>query len=273
MEKAAARRAQEPSSPRSIHLCRVKPIGGAGVFAELCDAVRVNAGVFPHVLSGSADGKAANSQSHAPDEAALPARHFSELLVRAMREAAGAGATVQAVIPAGWYGKGNRQCVVPEQLRLCTFAAVSGGARGILYRSPAWSDPKSALRDAASGLNQEIQALKPLLRLAAPVPLVRMPRGPAQAASLLAGDRAIIVLVFNHSGFPVQGDLGKLDSEPLRSVEVEIALPTWFRLGQAYQVSGTERLPVPVSPDKGWLRLRVNDLRTMKAFVVPRMRP
>ena len=281
VEKAAAHRAQEPSTPCSIHLCRVKPIDGAGVFAELCDAVRVNAGVFPHVLrgrappctGGSADEKAANGQSHAPDKAALPARHFSEFLVRAMREAAGAGTTVQAVIPAGRHGKGNRECVVPEQLRLCVFGALSGGARGILYRTPAWSDRESALREAASELNQELQALKPLLRLAAPVPLVRVPGGQAQAASLLAGDRAIVILVLNREGFPVRGDLGKFDAEAVRSADVELALPTWFRPGPAYQVSGAKRLPVPVSREKGWLRLRVDDLRTVKAFVIPRARP
>ena len=244
---------QDPFNAASVHLCRLKPIEGARAFGELADIARVNAGLLPQAL------RSARKEQR-------KGRHFSQFLVAGMREAAGPGTAIHAVVPAGLYEKGKM--IAPEHLRLSLFAAMAAGARGVLYRSPAWSGRGGRLREVVTQANHELQTLKPLLRFAHPVPLAQTSDESVEAATLLAGNRAIVVIVLNHAVDPVDRDLCAFRPSDRSNVLVEIHKPPWFEPGEAFEACGTERKPLELSRGQGTFRFSIRELETARAFVI-----
>jgi len=244
---------QDPFNAASVHLCRSKPIEGARAFGELADIVRVNTGVLPQAFQSLTKERQRG-------------RHFSQFLVEAMREAAGPGTAIHAVVPAGLYEK--RKMIAPEHLRLSLFAAMAGGARGLLYRSPAWSGRSGPLREVAAQANHELQTLKPLLRSAHPVSLAQASDESVEAATLLAGDRAIVIIVLNHAVDPVDGDLQTFRPSVRSDVSVKIHKPTWFEPGEAFEVCGTDKKPLGFSRGEGTINFSLRELETVRAFVI-----
>jgi len=245
--------AQDPHNASSVHLCRLRPIEGAAAFGELSDIIRVNAGVLPQTFRSGA------KEQHRR-------QHFSQYLIGEMRKAAGPATSVHAVVPAGQYEK--RKMIAAEHLRLCVISALSSGARGILYRGPAWSRQGDQFRKLVSRTNQEAQLLKPLLRFAHPLPLAQTADKEVEAVALLAGDRAIVVIALNHAVDPVQGDLGKFLASAQKDVAVSVLAPAWLRPGTAYEVCGLERKPLEIAKRGRTLEFSIRELGTAKAFVI-----
>jgi hypothetical protein len=86
-----------------------------------------------------------------------------------------------------------------QEWRFLVYCAVSRGAKGVIYRGLPADDPLS--RDAFRQLNRELQHLTPFLLMAEPVDWTTTGANDYAAESLLCGDQAVLIAVFDRRYF------------------------------------------------------------------------
>lgn len=124
-----------------------------------------------------------------------------------------------------------------EELNFLVYCAIAGGAKGILYRGEVPADPFS--REAFVRLNKQLQRWKPLLMIAEPVNWTSTANSGYQVRTLLAGDRALLVLVFDARYFS-KHEKGKLYTPAFERraepVDISARLPKDFVVAQMQTV-------------------------------------
>jgi len=110
--------------------------------------------------------------------------------------------------------------------RFLVYCAMASGAKGVSYRGQPNSDSLS--RDAFRQLNRELQRLKPLLLIGEPVEWATTEGAGYAARTLLCGDEAILVMVFDCRYFSRQRN-GKFHTpsfaRAVTSVRVNVRIP------------------------------------------------
>ncbi|MBW7989267.1 MAG: hypothetical protein FVQ84_04520 [Planctomycetes bacterium] len=121
----------------------------------------------------------------------------------------------------------------PEEIKFLVYCAIAAGAKGILYRGTLSSDRLS--QDAFVRLNRELQQLKPLLIIGEPVNWASTADNNYVAKSLLCGDEAILIIVFDNRYFNEQQN-NKLYTpafgKALRPVKIEVKAPKDFSISE-----------------------------------------
>jgi hypothetical protein len=127
----------------------------------------------------------------------------------------------------------------PEELKFVVYCAIAGGAKGILYRGEAPAEPFR--RQAFVRLNKQLQRWKPLLMIAEPVNWASTADTRYQLRTLLAGDRALLLLVFDRRYFS-KHEKGKLYTPAFERraepVDISVRVPKDFVVAQMQTVYG-----------------------------------
>lgn len=117
----------------------------------------------------------------------------------------------------------------PEEIKFLVYCAIAAGAKGILYRGT--SSPGQLSHDTFVRLNRELQQLKPMLIIAEPVNWASTADNNYVAKSLLCGDEAILIIVFDHRYFGEQQN-NKLYTpafgKAIRPVKIQVKVPEGF---------------------------------------------
>ncbi|MHC4693071.1 MAG: hypothetical protein ACYS67_10050 [Planctomycetota bacterium] len=134
----------------------------------------------------------------------------------------------------------------PDEIKFLVYCAISAGAKGILYRdTPSFS---RLSQDKFVRLNRELRQLKPLLMIAESVNWASTGDNNYVARSLLCGDEAILVIVFDCRYFSEQQNR-KLRTpafgKALRVVKTQVNLP------EGFSVTEVQSLYAPLST-KRW---------------------
>ncbi|MCP4613233.1 MAG: hypothetical protein GY845_31465 [Planctomycetes bacterium] len=110
-----------------------------------------------------------------------------------------------------------------QESRFMLYCAVASGAKGVIYRHRGQlvSDPLS--RDTFRQMNRELHHLKPLLSIAEPVEWITTEESNYVAKSLLCGDQAILVIVFDSRYFSRQKD-GRFYTPPFGRAVIPVRL-------------------------------------------------
>jgi hypothetical protein len=126
-----------------------------------------------------------------------------------------------------------RNKCTPEEIKYLVYCAIAAGTKGILYRGTLSSDRLS--HDTFVRLNRELQRLKPMLIIAEPVNWASTADNNYVAKSLLCGDEAILVIVFDHRYFGEQQN-NKLYTpafgKALRPVKIKVKIPRGFLVSE-----------------------------------------
>jgi hypothetical protein len=115
------------------------------------------------------------------------------------------------------------------------YLALSRGAKGLSYgerREGLSKESQQTLR----AVTRQVASLRPYLRFAEYMPLGRTDADGVEAATLLAGDRAIVVLVINHR-FNDFSEAEVLRCSPRENVTATIALPPGLNVRAVQDVS------------------------------------
>jgi hypothetical protein len=129
-----------------------------------------------------------------------------------------------------------------DEIRFLVYCAVASGAKGILYRGNPSSDRLS--RDAFVRLNKEVQLLKPLLMMAEPVNWAITTDSNYHAKSILCGDEAILIIVFDGRYFSAQNNkkmCTPIFEKSVKPVKIEVNVP------EGLVVSEVKSLYAPLS--------------------------
>jgi len=177
------------------------------------------------------------------------------------------------------YGRCQRP-MTPQELRLYAYDLLSSGSKGIHFRSNSWKEPPgSGLKEACARelrrIRTEILTLRPLLTVAEPVdglatcsePLVR-------PAVLLAGDKAIVVILLNQDRAPAWPRGFKFSKAPFRLTpkpdlfRVTLRIPHGRKLTSVTDVGAAALVDVPFERlDDGAVRFACNGLTATRQYV------
>ncbi len=123
-----------------------------------------------------------------------------------------------------------------EEVKFLTCCAIAGGARGIIYRqyqASSLSDQRG--QNAFLQFNKELRLLRPLLMIAEPVSWASTADNGFVVKSLLCGDGAILVMVFDRRYFNEQKD-GKVRTPVFgkctKQVEIKVKIPAGFLVSE-----------------------------------------
>jgi len=237
----------EPDVPGMIYVCRWEKERYYFVFSELADVVRV----MPF----------ADSMSYCPQ----PREHRMQWLTDLARRAA-APRPVHAVVPIRFADscEWTRSCT-PQEIRALIYLPLSRGARGLCL-----GRKQEGLSEAAAEMLArtiaEVDSIRNVLATAAYVPLGDTNHPQMEAATLLAGDRAMIVLLINH-GFEDFDDRLPLTCAPVRDVESRIELPPALKVAEVLDVADRQR-PVPWQQKGDTVVLRTDEVKVVRVYHV-----
>jgi len=129
----------------------------------------------------------------------------------------------------------------PDEIKFLVYCAVASGAKGILYRdTPSFS---RLSEDEFVRLNRELRQLKQLLMMAEPVNWASTADNNYVAKSLLCGDKAILVIMFDRRYFSEKQN-SRLRTpafgKAVRAVETKVKVP------EGFSVSGVESMYNPL---------------------------
>jgi hypothetical protein len=129
----------------------------------------------------------------------------------------------------------------PDEIKFLVYCAIAAGAKGILYRdTPSFS---RLSQDKFVRLNRELRQLKPLLMMAESVDWASTADNNYVAKSLLCGDKAILVIVFDRRYF------SEKQNNRLRTpafVKAVRAVKTQVKVPEGFSVSEVESLYTPL---------------------------
>jgi hypothetical protein len=83
----------------------------------------------------------------------------------------------------------------PQEWKFLVYSAMASGAKGVIYRGLPADDPLS--RDAFRHVNRKLQRLRSLLSIAEPIEWATAQQSNYKARSLLCGDQAILIFIFD----------------------------------------------------------------------------
>jgi hypothetical protein len=237
----------DPAIPGMIYVCRWDKEINYFVFAELGDVVRV----MPF----------AGSASYLSD----PLNHRLQWLTALAVRAAGPR-PVHAVVPIRFADSYQwERSITPDEVRALVYLSLSRGAKGLCYGR---HDP-GLTRDAESELlkvTREVDRLRPYLVFAEPMPWGRTDHPQIEAATLLAGDRALVLLVINHS-FNDFDNVRELQCVPAQNVRSEIVLPTGLVVETVRDVEDDQRAVIWSQKD-GRLVVETECVRVVRLYLV-----
>lgn len=110
-----------------------------------------------------------------------------------------------------------------QESRFLVYCAVASGAKGVIYRHRGRLVSDSLNRDAFRQLNRELNHIKPLLSIAEQVEWITTEESNYVAKSLLCGDQAILVIVFDRRYFSRQRD-GRFYTPPFGRAVIPVRI-------------------------------------------------
>lgn len=156
----------------------------------------------------------------------------------------------------------------PDEIKFLVYCAISAGAKGILYRgTPSFS---RLSQDKFVRLNRELRQLKPLLMMAESVNWASTADDNYVARSLLCGDEAILVIVFDCRYF------GEEQNRKLRTPAFKKALrviKTQVKVPEGFSVNEVQSIYAPLSKqrwrmEKGRLHFEANIVDSVQVYKV-----
>lgn len=237
----------EPRVPGMMYVCRWEKEVNYFTFGELGDFVRI----MP----------LAESVCYESD----PLNHRVQWLT-ALGVRAAAPRPAHAVIPIRFADsyQWERSCT-PEEIRAMIYLPISRAAKGICYGAK----QPGLTAEAAAALEQvtrELLRLRPYLPFAEYLSIGRTDKEDVEAACLLAGDQAVILLVINHS----MGDFGndkQLVCRTRRDVTSTIELPPGLRVTAVTDVMEPERFP-DWQQSRACVQVRTAQLGVVRPYLV-----
>ena len=213
-----------PFLPGYIHLCRMDIYNGCANFGQITDFIRINPSValLPefrrHIPDDIDDGPLQYLTAFAK-EASEP-RPFHTTIATTSRSEANLNST-------------------PELECLLVYAAVSRGSKGIFYR--AWGDSlkdKPKLKHEIKRLNGELQVLKRFLKIGESMPLAECTKPGLEANTILAGDKAVVLILINRLWIESKKKGGRTHHFFLPHIDFEVAvhIPKWMQIKDVYEV-------------------------------------
>lgn len=178
------------------------------------------------------------------------------------------------------YDRAVREMTASE-LRLATFYLVSRGAKGLFFRPPPthgdaqpWSTSPLA-RELERVMRQLVQ-LVPLLGIAEPVENVAVASEPlVEASTLLAGDRALVLVLLNHDrtfAWPAEEAASK-EAFRICSVAnpfaVRLSMPSAPKPLCAFEVAASLPMSRLRETSDGCVEFTVSRLDDCRVFVIP----
>jgi len=133
-----------------------------------------------------------------------------------------------------------------DEIRFMVYCAVAGGAKGIFYRQTNFSDEST--REDFVQLNRELQQLKPLLMFSEPVDWAVTEDNNYTAKSLLCGDEAILVIIFDRRYYSRQTNkrlYTQAFSKTEKPIRVKVKMPKGFSVCKVENIAGS-------LPDESW---------------------
>ena len=128
--------------------------------------------------------------------------------------------------------------LTPQEVRFLVYSAVASGAKGLGYRGTLTDDP--LYRSAFVRLNKELRQLEPLLLIGEPIEGATTTNGAYAVKSLLCGDQALLVTVFDRRYFG-QRNSNKFYTPPFRKVvtpvRIDVTIPGEVSVGQVRSLS------------------------------------
>lgn len=237
----------EPAIPGMIFVCRWDKEKNYFVFCELGDFTRV----MPW----------AGSSGYVEQ----PLNHRAQWLT-ALAVTAAAPHPVHAVVPIRFEDsyQWKRSCS-PEEIRALVYLPLSRGAKGLSYGK---SEPtlNADAEAELSRVTREVGELRPYLAFAEPMDLGRTTHPAVEAATLLAGDRALVLLLINHSFKDFDNDR-ILRCEAQHHVRCEITLPDRLSV-ESVQDVGNRMGKASWRQDQHLLKLDADCPGVVRAYLV-----
>jgi len=153
-----------------------------------------------------------------------------------------------------------------DEIKFLVYCAIAAGAKGILYRGTPSSRELS--QDTFVRLNRELRQLKPLFMIAEPVNWASTADNNYVAESLLCGDEAILVMVFDRRYFSeLQNNRLRTPAfrKAVRAVKIQVKVP------EGFSVFEVKSLYTPLSrklwrSEKGQLDFTANMVDSVQVY-------
>jgi hypothetical protein len=256
MEQGAELRHHDPLAFQLTHVCKAVQTDAAAVFAPLNDMIITN------VATGAEE----------------PAKRFGGLWEHPSQRLAGRIST--AVAPRPWIAlvdlaKDERLPLFrhrppsPDEVRMMVYYAISRGAGGIHWRHVPDPHDDPLLFSAMRAVSTELETIGPLLCMGCPANLGSTNDERVEAATILCGPDAILLLLINHDW-----DVPKLVDEylpthyhPRKNVRVELDLP-FGRTLQRVEPIGDASPIEDLTEDKGSTSFVAQEVHTCSVYRV-----
>jgi hypothetical protein len=224
LEDYVQRFQQGPQTVIQVDICRSDSPRSWFRFGSLGDVVRMNPILSPRPGYDEEDHKQWFSpffhRGHLAKRAVEPCRYLA----------------VMPVVPEE--GLFLQKELTPQEMKFLVYCAVASGAKGLGYRGRLAADPLQ--RSAFVRLNRELRQIEPLLLIGEPVAWAVTTDSRYAAQSLLCGDQALLVMVFDRRYFSQQRD-NKFYTPPfgraMTPVKVEVKIPGEVSVGQVRTLS------------------------------------
>ena len=247
IRRHAALLTNEPEIPGMVYVCRWEKEINYFAFSELADVVRV----MPFTRSAS--------------YVKQPLRDRTQWLT-ALALRAAAPRPVHAVVPicfADSY-QWTRSCT-PQEVRALVYLPLSRGAKGLCYgkREPRLSSEAEMMLKQVTG---EVASIRAYLQFADYVPLGTTDHPVVEAATLLAGDRALVAFLINHAH-------GEFDNANIltyteqRAVRSTIMLPAKLQVESVRDVSHPDEA-VPWNQAGPRLTIETDRLEIIQPYLI-----
>jgi hypothetical protein len=128
--------------------------------------------------------------------------------------------------------------LTPQEVKFLVYCAVASGAKGLGYRGTFADGPLH--RSAFVRLNRELRQIESLLLIGEPVEWATATDGNYAAKSLLCGDQAILVMLFDHRYFSQQRSnkfYTPSFGRAVTQVRVDVRIPGEVSVGQVRSLS------------------------------------
>lgn len=134
----------------------------------------------------------------------------------------------------------KRNNYTPDEMNFLVYSAIASGAKGIIYRGSPYSE--RVRRRAFVSLNKQLQNLKSLLMIAESVNWASANDDDYIVKSMLCGDKAILLAVFDNRYFSWKNNKSKLSmpvfGNRIKSVKITVEIPDGFIVSNVESLYG-----------------------------------
>lgn len=136
----------------------------------------------------------------------------------------------------------------PDEVRMLIYYAISRGAGGVHYRSVPGEDEAPVLLAAVRKINRELEAIGPLLCMGCPANLGSTDDEKVEAATILCGPEAIVLMLINHDWEVPQllDEYLPTRYHPRKNVRMTLRLPSRLKLKRIEPVGSAPEVGTPV---------------------------